>query len=191
MSNVRDFRADLTASREALHHPRVKNAIRRSFRGALAVHEAHHRNDLLGADFWVEVAGEMIPVDLKVRAKDFAAQIGREDIDVVLELGDNGAPGWSTAKSIAKFDLIVALDTGRFACFKHDELREVALRWGASFITDPRCKPFSTKSTCVVKPDDPSRIRTARAVAVPASLIKRAIEFIRAERVAKGGGDAA
>ncbi|TCW28641.1 hypothetical protein [Gulbenkiania mobilis] len=167
---VTDFNKDLNTSRANTRHSVVVRAIQEAFPGVLACIASHETNDRLGVDVWLELAGQRpIGVDLKIRAKDYAAATGGP-LDCVLELRDAGKCGWSTRASLCDWLLFVCTDTGRWAAFRHADILAVCTMWGDAFLNHPRCKRITTRTA--------SRFphhyaRDSLAVAVPADLLQK------------------
>jgi len=124
------------ATKRASETDRVEALVRRvlaeCFPDALGIHKAHSKNDMVGADYWIEMAhGRFIAVDCKVRAVDYATS-GKPDL--ALETWANlerEKPGWTRDPGkLSDFILWLWTDTQRHCLVCYPMLRAVfSRRW--------------------------------------------------------------
>lgn len=82
-TRIFDFQEELRASKSLDVDRRVRDVLIR-LPGAAKVTEASKTNDKLGVDYWVELPGRHIGVDVKVRKTDFSKRPGGV-LDLALE----------------------------------------------------------------------------------------------------------
>jgi hypothetical protein len=91
---VCNFGDDMVMSDGHASNTAVKSILMSLVPGSLSVHRAAATNDRSGTDYWVEVVGRHLSVDVKVRAEDWAMKVPPQD-DLALET-------WSVKGEICK-----------------------------------------------------------------------------------------
>lgn len=154
------FEYSLSAQLQQSQHAGVERILLGAIPGAVAIHPAHHSNDRHGTDYWVEhTHGHHLSVDVKVRAKDWAAadDLALETWSVV----ERQKIGW-TRDAMKRTDYVLWFwqDTGRWCLVPFAMLCAVFQEhWQAWVTSYPVYEQFTPEfggyhSQCVFVPRD-------------------------------------
>ena len=115
VGKVSNFQRDLSASDATVTGEKLLARLHKQFPMALSIRRAPKENDMIGADYWIELRhGQFRSIDVKVRREDWSL---RGKPEIALEIWSNverQKPGWALDESkLTDYVLFYWLETDR------------------------------------------------------------------------------